>query len=438
MRQNAIIASFVSLLFLIWGCSDTASVETENNDTTENASVPNSNVPEISVPAAISEPPAENISASGSTVTSNPVSGSYSEDATIISKERIDRFQNNLTCASPEAKEKSLKIIEAAQMHYISGEIEYNILDGINNDKILRYDKTISAEFNPLTLIDSPPDLFIFPFISGYRLELMNEYGNVVSKIPVRVLGADITLPAFNLQWPNNKLPFDTWIVDPPEFNSYALYNHDKLLASVDLSEHFPEVEVIEPKACKIISENEFEVFWMGSDKDNDALVYSVWYLFFDEQAGFWGVYMIADNLQNTYLSIKRSQVYHPTSSQSRIRIIVSDGTRSSYAESEIFAVSNAPSVTIDNYEDGETYETTEFILSAWTTGFAYSTLDDPVSFIDLNFKWHSNINGFLGSGDQIQATLSSGNHTITVTVSDKYGNSASDTIEFKVRNELY
>lgn len=322
-------------------------------------------------------------------------------------------------------------------MHYISGEIEYNILDGINNDRILRYDKTISAEFDPLTLIDSPPDLFIFPFISGYRLELMNEYGDVVYKIPVRVLGADNTWPAFNLQWPSDKLPFDTWIVDPPEFNSYALYNHDKLLALVDLSEHFPKVEVTEPKACKIISGNEFEVSWVGSDKDNDSLVYSVWYLFFDEQAGFWGVYEIADNLQNMNLSIKRSQVYYPTSSKSKIRVIVSDGTRSSYAESEIFAVSNAPSVTINDYEDDETYETTEFIFSAWTTGFAYSTLDDSVSFIDLNFKWHSNINGFLGSGDQIQATLSSGNHTITVTVSDKYGNSASDTIEFKVRNEL-
>ena len=437
MRQKAVITFFVSLLFLIWGCSSTARVETENNDTTENAFVPNSNVAGISVPAATSEASAENISTSGSTVASNPVSGLHSEDASIMSKEQMDRFKNNLTCASPEAKEKSLEIVEGAQMHYISGEIEYNILDGINNDRILRYDKTISAEFNPLTLIDSPPDLFIFPFISGYRLELMNEYGDVVHKIPVRVLGVDNTWPAFNLQWPSDKLPFDTWIVDPPEFNSYALYNHDKLLALVDLSEHFPKVEVTEPKACKIISGNEFEVSWVGSDKDNDSLVYSVWYLFFDEQAGFWGVYEIADNLQNMNLSIKRSQVYYPTSSKSKIRVIVSDGTRSSYAESEIFAVSNAPSVTINDYEDDETYETTEFIFSAWTTGFAYSTLDDPVSFIDLNFKWHSNINGFLGSGDQIQATLSSGNHTITVTVSDKYGNSASDTIEFKVRNEL-
>lgn len=268
----------------------------------------------------------------------------------------------NPGCLNTEERGENLRTIEGVQMHYISGEVKFNIRDGISNDNILRYDKTISAEFNPLTLIESPPHLFIFPFISGYRLELMNDSGDMVRKIPVRVWGANNSWHAVNLQWPNDKLPFDTWIVDPPEFKSYALYNQDKLLAFVELSEHFPEVEVIEPRACRIIDGNEFEVSWAGSDEDGDTLVYSVEYLFFDEQNGYWVVYTMAENLQNTNLLIKRSEVYHPVSSQSKIRVIVSDGSRSSYAESGIFAVSNSPSVAISSYDEGITYEIADFI----------------------------------------------------------------------------
>lgn len=324
-------------------------------------------------------------------------------------------------------------------IHYISGEIKYNIRDGLSNEGILRWDKPVSAEFYPLTLTENPPYILLYPFTSEYSLNLKNELGEVVYKTPIRVHGINYTWNIYehDIQWPSETLPFDTWIVDPPEYASYAIYNNDIELASLELSKHFPEVEVIEPKTCSIIGGSDFEVSWAGSDKDNNALVYSVEYSFFDEQAGYWIFNEIAENVPGASLSIKRSEIYNPTSSRSKIRVIVSDGTRSSYAESGIFYVSNSPSVAIKSYDEGETYEITDFILSAWTTGFVYSTFDDPSSADDLNFNWHSNINGFLGNGEQIRATLSSGDHIITVTVSDRYGNSASDTIQFKVRNEL-
>ena len=428
-RDSAIIV--VVCFLAVTGCSgsDENAVKADKFDTIENTTDVSADKSEIEYGLSEEETQdqTEKDIANFGAVTDEDASDSSS----------VSEVDSNFECEISENVSVASRGISKMPIHYISGEVKFNIRDGIDNDKILKYNKPISGEFNTLTLVDSPPELFIFPFISGYSLELIDEYGGLVYKIPVRVWGVNNSWPAVNLQWPSDKLPFDTWIIDPPEFNSYALYNQGKLLAFVELSEHFPKVEVIKPEACKIIDESEFEVSWAGSDKDGDALIYSVEYSSFDEQIGYWVTFKMEESLKDTNLSIKRTEVYYPTSSQSRIRVIASDGTRSSYAESEIFIVSNAPSVAIDSYEEGETYETTEFILSAWATGFAHSTFDEPNSFADLNFRWHSNINGFLGSGQQIPATLPSGNHTITVTVSDRHGNLASDTIEFKVRNEL-
>ena len=138
-----------------------------------------------------------------------------------------------------------------------------------------------------------------------------------------------------------------------------------------------------------------------------------------------------------------------------KVRVLVSDGTRSTYANSGRFLLSNAPSVEIERYAVGKTYETVTFNFEARVSGLRNPNYDPAnieeqfyLKEKDFNFVWYSNLSGYLcndayyslrhpENGNDIYTNLSSGIHTITVTATDRYGNSASDEIELDVRNEL-
>ena len=471
IRHQTVVVVVAMVLFSGFpGCSDTSSSNLEVSAVTQDTSavqftgtseVRGADDREISTETTYSE---KNVATSTGIST-----GSDAEAYTSTA------VSDNPECIVSEDTADKQNRISNAEIHYISGEIKFDIYD---SQWLLpwneRWNKAISAEFFPLILIEEPSDIFIYPFISGYSLNLINEFGEVVYKTPIRVHGVHKIYDNNNswghVDFPSSTRLFDTWIVDPPEYVGYAVYKNGKELASLELSKHFPEVEVIEPETCQIIDGKEFEVSWIGTDLDNDTLVYSVQYWVSDKENGdgfhpLYFYYFGTEPVAGTSLTLNRRNIIsgrldtradiYPRYMKFKVRVLVSDGTRSTYANSGRFLLSNAPSVEIERYAVGKTYETVTFNFEARVSGFRNPNYDPAnieeqfyLEERDFNFVWYSNLSGYLcndayyslrhpENGNDIYTNLSSGIHTITVTAYDRYGNSASDEIELDVRNEL-
>ena len=86
-----------------------------------------------------------------------------------------------------------------------------------------------------------------------------------------------------------------------------------------------------------------------------------------------------------------------------------------------------APVVTITTPADGDAF------ASGATIAFAGSASDAEDGDLTANLAWSSDIDGPLGSGGSFSRTLSDGEHTITASVADSVGLTASDAVTITV-----
>ncbi len=85
------------------------------------------------------------------------------------------------------------------------------------------------------------------------------------------------------------------------------------------------------------------------------------------------------------------------------------------------------PTVFITSPADGSTFD------SGTTIDFAGTASDTEDGDLTASLVWTSNIDGNIGTGGSISAILSDGTHTITASVTDSGGKSASDSISITV-----
>jgi fibronectin type 3 domain-containing protein len=64
---------------------------------------------------------------------------------------------------------------------------------------------------------------------------------------------------------------------------------------------------------------------------------------------------------------------------------------------------------------------------------FSASATDQEDGNISANIEWRSNVDGILGTGATIQVQLSSGNHTISATVTDSNNQNANSSLSIEV-----
>ena len=294
---------------------------------------------------------------------------------------------------------------------------------------------------------------------SRYFFELRDELGNSIIRFPAQdAWGSDDTdsrMPV-SLTLNLSSEPYFVWgrIYCPPAFASYAFIHDDTEIASLKLSENPPTVSIIEPSSGQIIEGNAIQISWIGTDLDNDPLKYYFGYSYHDSELGYHddnefdrmslgredAIYRTNYTIKRTWFCPLKPAEANQRYSEAKIKITVSDGTRSSYTESEIFYVINAPAVAINHLEEGGTYAPHfNWRLSALFCGFVDPDLSSSSSLVflklkDLNFEWYSNLDGFLGTGNPITVfNLLSGEQTITVVVSDGFGNSASDSVKITI-----
>ena len=310
----------------------------------------------------------------------------------------------------------------------------------------------VNAEFDVIFLtgrknFTDPPDN------SKYNLVFQSKENNVIKKVPINVWcghsdyfddGEGQALETLMQSMFPTRCSFLSIVSNPPEYHSLAIQvdnngnsasesiaNDSNLFGKIDKSKNAPTVSVLAPKAAQILSDKIVEISWTGRDMDDDNLVYKV--LFSGDGGKNYSIVKL--ETENTFISFEKTFFFHDAD-QGRLMISVSDGTQSTYVESEIFSVTNTASVNILQLEDGASYGRGHFFtLVAAVTGYEYGE--------ELNFVWHSSLSGLLGSvtgkpsvGELI-ADLEWGEQTITVIVSDDSGNSASDSVTINVVSDI-
>ncbi|MCA9964095.1 MAG: hypothetical protein KC423_07630, partial [Anaerolineales bacterium] len=169
---------------------------------------------------------------------------------------------------------------------------------------------------------------------------------------------------------------------------------------------------------------------WSGSDADGDPLTYDVYY---SADYGQSWTLLAVGLAETTYEADVDSLA---GSSDGRFRIVANDGLNIGYAETPaaIIIPNKAPFVTLANPLDGS-----EFVPGGLVVLVGSGTDLEDGNIPDEKLVWSSDRQGELGYGSSLPiATLEPGTHQITLTATDSYGISSSETVSIFIGYRLY
>ena len=196
-----------------------------------------------------------------------------------------------------------------------------------------------------------------------------------------------------------------------------------KVLFSRAVSAHTPAVAILSPAGGETVNAP-FELRWSASDTDGDALTFSVYYLRDGVEPS-----VIARNLATNSFHWDPSMVAGST--QARIAIAASDGFNEGVGTSAAFTVTKkGPVVTILSPSDGIA------VPSGDTVALIGGGFDPEDGYLpDSAFTFSSDLQGTLYPlhNSVIEASLSEGVHTITLSGVDSDGNTNQTSITVTV-----
>ena len=181
------------------------------------------------------------------------------------------------------------------------------------------------------------------------------------------------------------------------------------VVTSQAASANAPTVGITSPTGGSVLPAGPFMVTWDGSDLDGDPLSYSL--LYSNDGGANWQI--LATGLNQEQVELDTDQL---PGGSALLKVIVTDGFLSGEATSGAFMVPlHAPDAQIVKPDDGQVFFPTQQVA---LQGSAYDLEDE--SLADSAFSWESNLDGVLGSGATLNTSLlSSGDHVITLTVTD-------------------
>ena len=214
----------------------------------------------------------------------------------------------------------------------------------------------------------------------------------------------------------------------PLVFASYRITEDSAVLAQAEASPSAPRLTITSPSSARSFAASTVEVSWTGADPDGDNLTYLVQY----SNNGGDSYDTVANGVTATSVQIDRGHLAGST--QARIRVIASDGVRSTTAQSLVFSVApHAPSVFIHSPHSATTIG-----------GFATVALDasafdnEDGSLAGSAITWSSSIDGTLASSGFAVITtdqLTAGTHILTATATDSDNMTGSATVTIVVKD---
>jgi hypothetical protein len=167
-------------------------------------------------------------------------------------------------------------------------------------------------------------------------------------------------------------------------------------------------------------------VSWQGTDPDGDPLTYSL--LYSNDGGSTWE--SLASGLSAEQIELDTALL---PGGDGMLRVLVSDGMLSGQDTSGIFSVPlHAPVVSISMPEPDQVFFPTQQVT---LQGSAYDLEDGTPD--DSVFEWSSSIDGVLGTGASLStAELTTGSHTITLTVTDSDGMSSEASRQITISEE--
>ena len=328
------------------------------------------------------------------------------------------------------------RIIEFVNEHYNNDIVgsSFNSESSVHSDLFSGY-ISLSPDGDPINIelfpVFSRPRIAQSNDTSDYTLELRNASGETVRKVPFVAIESvsEPSLGNEDFHQESREADFAFFVPNMPTYTSFTVKKEGKIISSFNLSSSSPSVTITGPTAGQVFSSGDsINLSWSGSDLDSDDLVYRVYY----STDGGSSYEILALETDRTSGSILASKLRG--SGQARFGVSVSDGLRSSFAETPVFSVpGHTPTIEIERPASGAVFaEDQGFLLDA----FGYDIEDGGFSF--EAFNWTSSIDGYIGSGEFLvlsAANLTKGDHTITLSATDSDGMTASKTVDIKITN---
>jgi hypothetical protein len=187
------------------------------------------------------------------------------------------------------------------------------------------------------------------------------------------------------------------------------------------VSAHAPRLRLLSPHRGRRLGSSAL-VRWRSRDRDGGRRTYSLLY-----SADGKTYLPVAADLHKRSFKVDLSRL--PGGRKARFRVIASDGVLTGTATSKAFAVPvKKPRVLISTPHDGANLSESEPVT---LTAVANDLQDAAIP--GGRIVWHSSLQGKLGKGSSITASLRPGTHEITVTATNSAGKSGQAKVTVNV-----
>ncbi len=230
--------------------------------------------------------------------------------------------------------------------------------------------------------------------------------------------GEEINVDAMNIT-----LPYDETI------QKIVVRKGTTSLYSIEASDNAPNVTVQSPNGGENWeNDHSYIISWSSSDFDDNSLSFQVYY---SQNGSDW----IPLGLPTTQNQIEVNSNQIPGGSNAQIKVVASDGFHNSSDTSNdtFFVQGKKPMAFILSPKDSNTIGSGINIIFQ---GYAYDLENGLLN--EANLQWNSDVDGFLGNGEQIISSLSQGEHTITFSATDLDGNVKTSTVRLYVGYKLF
>ena len=292
--------------------------------------------------------------------------------------------------------------------------------------RVVAYSGRIAASGHSITLEpwESYTDTVDIPDSTGtFTIRALDQNGDILATQALSVDFYVNTNPPRKL----SHAPFQGTMGFPEGTTSFQIVENSTILKELHVNPTPPQIGDVTPSTPGTTVKGRFSIKWASSDAEKSPLTYKVEYN--PETANSSSQWMVlASDLKKKELTENFDDLPGGTSAQ--LRVTASDGVNAVSANSALFTVHpKPPEIFIGELEWGKDYEYgAEVLLEAE----AYDLNDGWLA--DNQIVWSSNLNGILGVGSTlIVDNLNPGEHTITASVTNSSGLTATDRTKLTV-----